>query len=158
MTDILTVETIKMNGSVSSKEEAIRAAGELLVKGGCVAPEYIDGMLAREKTMSTYVGNGVAIPHGQFDDLTLIQKTGISVLQLPEGVEWEEGELAYIVVGIAATSDEHVNILANLAEAVEEPETVQQMAKTDDPKVIMEHLNREPEEDDDDFDFDDDDW
>ncbi len=111
--------------------------------------------------MSTYVGNGVAIPHGQFDDLTLIQKTGISVLQLPQGVEWEDGEIAYLIVGIAATSDEHVNILANLAEAVEEPETVQAMAKTDDPNLIMEHLNREPEEDeddddDDDFDFDED--
>lgn len=157
MTDILTIKTIKMNSRVSSKEEAIRLAGELLVAGGCVTPEYIDGMLAREKTMSTYVGNGVAIPHGQFDDLSLIHKTGISVLQLPDGVEWEEGEMAYLIVGIAATSDEHVDILANLAEAVEEPETVQMMAKTDDPNVIMEHLNREPEEDDD-FDFDDDDW
>lgn len=109
--------------------------------------------------MSTYVGNGVAIPHGQFDDLSLINKTGISVLQLPEGVEWEEGETVYLVVGIAATSDEHVNILANLAEAVEEEETVQILAKTDDPNTILEQLNKPPEDDDDDDDFDDDeDW
>ncbi len=155
MTEILTVRTIKLHGKTANKEEAIRQAGELLVKEGFVTHKYIDGMLRREETMSTYVGNGVAIPHGQFDDLSLILKTGISVLQLPEGVEWEDGEMAYLIVGIAATSDEHVDILANLAEAVEDPETVKFLAKTDDPNVIAERLNRPPEVND--FD-DDDDW
>lgn len=156
MTEILTVDTIRLHGDAATKEEAIRQAGELLVAGGCVASAYVNGMLAREKTMSTYVGNGVAIPHGQFEDLSLIYKTGISVLQLPQGVEWEDGEIAYLIVGIAATSDEHVDILANLAEAVEEPETVQTLAKTDDANVILDHLNRPAEEDEDDD--EDDDW
>ena len=159
MTEILTVNTIRLQGSAATKEEAIRQAGELLVEGGCVAPEYVDGMLAREKTMSTYIGNGVAIPHGQFENLSMIHKTGISVLQLPNGVVWEDDEVAYLVVGIAATSDEHVNILSNLADAVEEEETVQQMATTEDPTLILDHLNRPPQDDDDDdYDDDDDDW
>jgi len=96
--------------------------------------------------MSTYVGNGVAIPHGQFDDLSLIYKTGICVLQLPEGVIWEDEEKVYLVVGIAATSDEHVNILANLAEVIEDEETAQLLARTDDPELVVSYLNRPPVE------------
>ena len=65
---ILSAETVQLNTPTTSKEEAIRKAGELLVKGGYVTTEYIDGMLAREQTMSTYLGNGVAIPHGQFEN------------------------------------------------------------------------------------------
>ena len=113
---------------------------------GCVAPAYIDGMLAREESMSTYVGNGVSIPHGQFDDLSLIYKTGISVLQVREGIVWEDDEKAFLIIGIAASSDEHINILANLAEAIEEPESADLLAQTDDPAVILEYLNKEPEE------------
>lgn len=145
--DILSANTIHLGASANDKQDAIRQAGRLLVSGGCVAEGYIEGMLAREETMSTYVGNGVAIPHGQFDNLSLIKRTGISVLQLRDGVEWEDGEKAYLVIGIAATSDEHINILANLAEAIEEEETAEMLAQTDDVNVILDYLNREPEED-----------
>lgn len=142
MTGILSEETIRLQAVAETKADAIRQAGELLVQAGCVQPAYIDGMLAREQTMSTYVGNGVAIPHGQFDDLALILRTGISVLQLPRGIEWEPGETAYLVVGIAATSDEHVDILANLAEVIDDPDTARLLAETGDPQVILQHLNR----------------
>ena len=74
-------------------------------------------MLAREQVLSTYLGSGIAIPHGELDDLKSIYHTGVSVLQLPDGVEWEPGERAYLVIGLAATSDEHVGMLANLASA-----------------------------------------
>jgi mannitol/fructose-specific phosphotransferase system IIA component len=145
MPDILTQQTICLQGQAESKQDAIRKAGELLVQGGCVDPKYIEGMLAREETMSTYVGNGFAIPHGLFDDLSLIFRTGISVLQLPTGVEWEEGEMAYMVVGIAATTDEHVDMLANLAEVIDDPDTAQLLITTTDPKVILQNLNRAPQ-------------
>ncbi|HPO57504.1 MAG TPA: PTS sugar transporter subunit IIA [Anaerolineaceae bacterium] len=146
MTDVLTLKTVRLNGTARDKEDAIRQAGALLVEGGYVAPGYIEGMLQREQSMSTYVGNGVAIPHGQFDDLSLIYKTGICVLQLPEGVIWEDEEKVYLVVGIAATSDEHVNILANLAEVIEDEETAQLLARTDDPELVVSYLNRPPVE------------
>jgi mannitol/fructose-specific phosphotransferase system IIA component len=139
---IVSLETIRLQGQASDKQEAIRQAGELLVRGGCVEPAYVNGMLAREQTMSTYLGNGVAIPHGQHEDLALVRRTGISVLQLPAGVEWEAGELAYLVIGIAATSDEHIGVLANLAEIVEDPAAAEQFARTTDPGSIMERLNR----------------
>src|SRR5690606_14569147 len=108
---VLEVDRIRLQATAVDKEDAIRQAGELLVRSGCVAEPYVQGMLAREQTMSTYLGNGVAIPHGEFDDRAYIHKTGISVLQLTEGIEWEEGELAYLIIGIAAQADEHVSVL-----------------------------------------------
>jgi len=137
----LTEETISLNASANSKEEATRMAGHLLVRGGYVDESYIDGMLAREKSMSTYIGNGVAIPHGQFDDLTLVHRTGISVLQIRDGVTWENEEKAYLIIGIASNSDDHINILANLAEAIEDPETAKLLAETSEISVVLDHLN-----------------
>ncbi len=139
---ILTEKRVLLNAHPQTKEEAIRLAGDLLVQDGCVAPEYIEGMLARERIMSTYLGNGVAIPHGQFDDREYIYCTGISVVQVPGGVEWEPGEKAYLVVGIAASKDEHVNVLANLADAVEDEAVVQELIRTTDPHMILRVLDR----------------
>jgi len=144
MVDILSLDTISLNAEAATKQDAIRQAGELLVKSGCVKPDYVKGMLAREETMSTYVGNGVSIPHGEFGDLELVIRTGISVLQLPKGVDWMDGEKAYLVVGIAATSDEHIQVLQNLAEVVEDPATAEMLAHTTDPQVILSHLNHSP--------------
>ena len=139
---IVSETTIQLSAQAHDKQDAIRQAGELLVQGGCVEPPYVLGMLAREQTMSTYLGNGVAIPHGQHEDLGLVLRTGISVLQIPSGVEWEPGELAYLVFGIAASGDEHVGVLANLAEIIEDPDQATRFAQTTDPIEIMERLNR----------------
>jgi mannitol PTS system EIIA component len=139
---IVSLETVRLQARAHDKLDAIRQAGELLIQGGCVEPPYVNGMLAREQTMSTYLGNGVSIPHGQHDDLALVRRTGISVLQIPDGVEWEPGEQAYLVIGIAATSNEHVGVLANLAEIIEDPAAAEQFARTTDPMLIIERLNR----------------
>ncbi len=142
MTDILSLETIQLKAAAGSKEDAIRMAGALLAKAGCVHPDYVQGMLGREKSMSTYVDNGVAIPHGLFGDLTLVYRTGISVLQLPAGVEWDEGVKVHLVVGIAAKGEEHIQVLANLAEVIEDSDTTELLAQTDDPQVILSYLNQ----------------
>jgi mannitol/fructose-specific phosphotransferase system IIA component len=141
MAEILSLSTVQMKAAAGSKEDAIRMAGTLLVNAGCVHPDYVKGMLEREKTMSTFAGNGVSIPHGQFTDLGLIYRTGISVLQLPDGVEWEDGEKVYLVVGIAAKGEEHVQVLANLANVLEDIDTARLLAQTDDPQVILGYLN-----------------
>jgi mannitol PTS system EIIA component len=138
---VLSIERIQLQASATDKQDAIRQSGELLVKSGCVSPAYIEGMLNREKTMSTYLGNGVAIPHGEYDNKEDIFKTGISVLQLPEGVEWEDDEKAHLIIGIAAKSDEHVSILANLAEVIEDEEMTEELIQTVDPKDILAALN-----------------
>jgi mannitol/fructose-specific phosphotransferase system IIA component len=145
---ILSLETVKLNVPTTDKESAIKLAGELLVKAGHVSPSYIEGMLGREETMSTYIGNGVAIPHGQFENKENIHSTGISVVQYPDGVVWDadEDETAYLVIGIAATADEHVGILANLAEAIEEEESAEELVRATDPMMIIERLTR-PQED-----------
>lgn len=146
---ILSKQTVQLNASTTTKEEAIRQAGELLVRGGHVSPSYINGMLAREQTMSTFIGNGVAIPHGTFDDKGNIHSTGISVVQYPNGVAWnsDEDEMAYLVIGIAAVADEHVGVLANLAEAIEDPDAAEQLIRATDPMVIIERLSRPQAED-----------
>jgi mannitol/fructose-specific phosphotransferase system IIA component len=143
---IVSIETVRLQVQVRDKQDAIRQAGELLVQDGCVAPAYVRGMLAREQTMSTYLGNGVAIPHGQHENLADVRRTSISVLQIPDGVEWEPGERAYLVIGIAANADEHVGVLANLAEVIEDPDAADQLARTTDPMLIIERLNRERED------------
>jgi mannitol/fructose-specific phosphotransferase system IIA component len=137
---ILSVDRIALQAQAADKAEAIRQAGQLLVKSGCVLPEYVDGMLAREETMSTSLGNGVAIPHGIYENRGHILQTGISVLQLAEGVDWDAGEKVYLVIGIAASSDEHVGVLSNLAEVVDDEIRLAELLKTTDPAVIVQYL------------------
>lgn len=140
---VLALERIRVQATAVDKIDAIRQAGQLLVDSGCVAPAYIDGMLDRESTMSTYLGNGVSIPHGTYDNRDHIFKTGISVLQLPGGVDWDEDERAFLIIGIAASSDEHVGVLASLAEVIEDEETTQQLITTADPAFILAQLSAE---------------
>ena len=144
---ILEKNRIRLQATAVNKEDAIRQAGALLVESGCVAAPYVEGMLAREATMSTYLGNGVSIPHGQYEDREHIQQTGISVLQVPVGVAWEDDddELAYLIIGIAANSDEHMTVLSNLAEAIEDPEMAEQLAQTNDIDLIMNCLKGVPD-------------
>lgn len=134
---ILSKDRISLQASAVDKLDAIRKAGELLVKSGCVLPEYVDGMLTRERSMSTSLGNGVAIPHGMDENRAHVLKTGISVLQLIEGVEWDEGEKVSLIIGIASSSDEHVGVLSNLAEVVDNDESLAELLGTDNPDVIL---------------------
>lgn len=138
---IVALNRIKLGATVTDKKDAIRQAGELLVTSGAVAPNYVNGMLAREETMSTYLGEGVAIPHGQYENREEIFETGISVLQVPAGVLWEEDdddeEKAYLIIGIAASEDEHIGVLSKLAEAIEEEEIVEKLRTTTDPEDVL---------------------
>lgn len=137
---ILSKERISLQASATDKHDAIRKTGELLVQSGCVLTEYIDGMLKREESMSTSLGNGVAIPHGVYENREHILKTGISVLQLAEPVQWDENDHVFLVIGIAAAGDEHVGVLSNLAEVIDNEENLAELLKTDDPDVIIKHL------------------
>ncbi len=137
---ILSKDRILLQAHAADKADAIRIAGELLVKTGCVLSPYIDGMLAREQSMSTSLGNGVAIPHGVYENRDHILQTGISVLQLLEGVDWGEGEKVYLIIGIAACGDEHVGVLANLANAIDDEANLTDLLRTQDPDVIVKHL------------------
>lgn len=140
---VLSLDRIRLQATAVDKQDAIRQAGDLLVQSGCVDPGYVSGMLAREASMSTYLGNGVAIPHGTYENKEQIRQTGISVLQLPDGVAWEDDEKAYLIIGIAASSDEHVGVLANLAEVIEDEALTETLIRTGDPNLILTHLGAE---------------
>jgi mannitol/fructose-specific phosphotransferase system IIA component len=137
---ILSKDRISLKTTALDKADAIRKAGELLVLSGCVLPEYVEGMLAREKSMSTSLGNGVAIPHGVYENRGHILKTGISVVQLRDGVDWDDGDKVTLIIGIAASSDEHVGVLSNLADVIDRPEALTELLETDDPDVIVKYL------------------
>ena len=145
---ILSKDRISLQASAADKADAIRKAGELLVTSGCVLPEYIDGMLAREQSMSTSLGNGVAIPHGIYENREHILQTGISVLQLTEGILWDEedeSQKVFLVIGIAASSDEHVGVLSNLADVIDDEANLAELLKTDDPEVVLKYLGEKEE-------------
>ncbi len=138
----LTPATVRLAAQARDKTEAIRIAGSLLVDSGNMQSGYIDSMLLREKVANTYLGNGIAIPHGLPKDRDLIVHTGISVTQFPDGVSWNQGETVYLVVAIAARSDEHIELLANLSDVLDDPETVQRLARTVRVEDIIERLTQ----------------
>jgi phosphoenolpyruvate-protein phosphotransferase len=131
---------IQLHARAASKLDAIQAVGNLLVSSGYIQPGYIDSMLAREKVANTYLGNGIAIPHGLPKDRDLIRQTGIAVLQLPQGVQWNPGESVQLVIGIAARSDEHIEILSNLTRVLGDAALIDQLSKTDDTHDIISQL------------------
>ncbi len=123
-------ENVRIAAHAMDKADAIHQAGAILVEGGYIHPGYIYSMMKREQVSATYLGNGIAIPHGLPQDRQLIQHTGLSVLQVPHGVEWSPGEVVYLVVAIAARSDEHIGILSKLTDVLEDEATVMRLART----------------------------
>ncbi|MCM1245231.1 MAG: PTS mannitol transporter subunit IICBA [Roseburia sp.] len=127
---------IRLNQSPVSKEEAIRAAGELLVKQGCVDESYVEAMLERERLTTTYMGMGLAIPHGTSEAKGSVKKTGIVLVQYPEGVDFGD-EKAQLVFGIAGIGDEHLDLLQKICEALEDEDVMEKMKTTDDVAWIL---------------------
>ncbi|MCL9660874.1 PTS mannitol transporter subunit IICBA [Paenibacillus hunanensis] len=134
-TGVLRKENIVLGLASEPKEEAIRRAGELLAASGYVKPDYVAAMHEREKVATTYIGNGVAIPHGVGEAKKQIQTSGIVVLQYPQGVDFEGGK-AYLVIGIAGAGGEHLQILTKIAETIEDESVVQHLAKVTDADEI----------------------
>ncbi|QLB15039.1 PTS fructose transporter subunit IIA [Mannheimia granulomatis] len=126
----LSAKNIRLNGSASNKEEVIRLVAAELVANGNVAEGYETGMLARETQTSTFLGNGIAIPHGTLDTRHLVKDTGVQIIQFPQGIEWGEGNIAYVVIGIAAKSDEHLTLLRQLTTVLSDESAAETLAKT----------------------------
>ena len=127
---------IRIAAKAASKEDAIRQAGQMLVAAGCVAPAYVESMLAREGVANTFLGSGVAIPHGMGADKGLVAQDGLVVLQLREGLEWNPGQIAHLVVGIAANSDSHISILRRLTRLLQNEEALAALISTDSAEQI----------------------
>lgn len=123
----LTVQDIHPGQQAANKEEAIRQVAAALVSAGNVADGYVAGMLAREQQTSTFLGNGIAIPHGTTDTRDQVLKTGVQVYQFPQGVTWGEGQTAYVAIGIAASSDEHLGLLRQLTHVLSDDAVAEQL-------------------------------
>lgn len=134
-----------------SKEEAIRYVGNLLVERGHVGQSYVDAMVEREDKVSTFLGNGVAMPHGTFESKEAIVRSGIVVAQFPDGVDWGVGT-AHIVIGLGAVGDDHVAILSHMAEILQDEDQAKELWDTTDQEFLYNVLTTIPDEDDDDDD------
>ncbi len=118
--ELLYAENVKVNCKADTKENVIRAVGQMLVDTGYVNPSYVDAMVKREESFSTFMGNELALPHGVEEAKKDVKASGIAVMVFPEGTDWS-GEQVKVVVGIAGVGEEHLQILSAIAEvALEE--------------------------------------
>jgi phosphocarrier protein FPr len=117
---LLTRELIRLAAAPESKSEAIAQAAQLLIAAGCVDEQFAASMERREAAANTFLGHGVAIPHGMVEDKAMVRRDGIAVLQVPGGIEWNPGQTAHLVVAIAAKSDNHITILRRLTRLIQD--------------------------------------
>ena len=142
---VMTADCVMLGLQPVSKEDAIRAAGRLLVEQGCVDEQYIDAMLEREKLVTTYMGMGIAIPHGTTEQKARVKKSGIVMLQYPEGVDFGD-EKAQLIFGIAGVGDEHLDLLSNICTALEDETVLNNLKTTGDVSYVLKCLEFHDEE------------
>ncbi len=140
----LGAENIFLGRTASHKEEAIRFAGEQLVKGGYVQPEYVQAMLDREKLTPTYLGESIAVPHGTVEAKDRVLKTGVVFCQYPAGVRFgeEEDDIARLVIGIAARNNEHIQVITSLTNALDDETVIERLANTTCVEEVLALLNK----------------
>lgn len=136
MTQLFNPENIFMNLSVNSQEEAIEKAGKALVEDGAVTEQYITSMKEREQIVTTYMGNFLAIPHGTDEAKNEVLKSGLVLLHIPEGVDWDGNE-AKVIVGIAGKDGEHLDILSQIAITFSEEENVEKVINAQTKEEIL---------------------
>jgi len=137
MSEILTPKTVELGARLSSRDEAIWRAGALLVANGNVDERYIESMFEREESVSTYMGNAVAIPHGTNDSKQWVTRSGLSIITVPEGVEYGDGDVAKLVIGIAGKGDEHLEILSKISLVVSEEENVEKIVNAETKEELL---------------------
>ncbi len=133
---------IILNQPSVHKDEAIKRCGELLCKAGYTSAEYTEGMLKRDRSFSTGIGNLIAIPHGEKEYGKYINKTGLCVITYPDGIDWNGTEVK-LVIGIAALGEEHLEILENIVDVLEEEEDVIALVEAADTDKIIKMFSGE---------------
>ncbi|MEH8028164.1 fused PTS fructose transporter subunit IIA/HPr protein [Gallibacterium anatis] len=132
---------IHLAAQADDKQQAITAVAQAFVEKGLVEEGYLQGMLAREQQTSTFLGNGIAIPHGTLDTRHLVKQTGVQIFQFPNGVKWSDDNIAYLIIGIAAKSDEHLAILRQLTHLLSDEDIAEKLAKTTDAQEFIALFN-----------------
>lgn len=134
---ILANENILLNVSLNNKEEAIRFTGKVLVDNGYVTDSYIDKMLVREEMSTTFMGNFVAIPHGTDDAKSEVLHSGLSFVQVPEGVDFGGGNVAKLLIGIAGKNNEHLEILSQIAIVCSDEDNIEKLVNASSREEIL---------------------
>lgn len=142
--ELLQPEAIRLECSAVDRDDAIRQCGEVLVATGAVDPAYVDTMLARERSVSTYVGEGVAIPHGTLAGKDSVHSDALAVLRFPQGVDWGGDQPVRVCVAIAARGDGHVEILSELAQILLDPDQAAALRSATDPETVLRLLCGNP--------------
>jgi PTS system mannitol-specific IIA component len=140
MSDILTLSQIKVPGEAGSKDDAIREAGQLLVDAGAVTPAYVDAMFEREKSVSTYMGNYLAIPHGTNEAKDSIHQSALSVVRYDSPIDWDGKEVLF-AVGIAGVNNEHLDILGKIAVIFSDSDEVDRLVAAGSAEEVHAILN-----------------
>lgn len=144
MADLLSHDAVRLDASASSIEDAIRYTGGVLVETGAVDADYVEAMLERERSVSTYMGEGFAIPHGTVESKGSVMRDALSFVRFAGGVDWN-GHEVHIAIGIAATGDNHVGILSQLARILVDPDSARQLREATDAHTVITLLTPEPE-------------
>lgn len=142
--DVLLKRNIRVRCTPCTSDEAILRTGRDLVESGYVEEGYLEGMLERDHSLSVFMGNKIALPHGEYDYKRFIKKSGIVVHVYPEPIDWH-GEPVQLVIGLAGIGEDHVHILANVATVFGEEEEVDKVVKHQDVDVIYDLLTQEEE-------------
>jgi len=111
---VLELDRVSVDGRATTRDEAIREVGASLVAAGAVDASYVDAMFDRENTVSTYMGNYLAIPHGTNDAKDAIHSSALSIVRYPAPIDWDGNEVRF-VIGIAGLNNEHLDILSKIA-------------------------------------------
>lgn len=135
MTNLIPTENILINQAIADRDSAIEAAGSKLVEAGAVTQDYIQAMKEREAIVSTYMGNFLAIPHGTDEAKSAVLKSGIVLIQAPEGIDWDGNEVK-VVVGIAGKDGEHLDLLSQIAIVFSEEENVERVINAQSAEEI----------------------
>lgn len=135
--EILQADNIHLSKGFNTKEEAIRYTGTILVEEGYVRENYIGKMLEREEITSTYMGNYIAIPHGTDDSKSEVLATGISIVTVPDGIEFGDGNIVKVLIGIAGKGDEHLEVLSNIAIVCSEESNVEKLVEATTKEEII---------------------
>lgn len=144
-TDVLAADAVLVGEVADDQVAAIDKVGALLVDQGLATQDYVVAMHAREAVISTYLGNGIALPHGL--DASAVLRTGLAVIQFPAGVPWGD-DSARLVIGLAAMSDEHIGIMSRLASILDDADLCERLGRSIDPAEIHAALTAPLPEDD----------
>ncbi|MFK3984381.1 PTS sugar transporter subunit IIA [Micromonospora sp. NPDC050397] len=146
LADLLDPRALRLHETAADRDDAIRRCGDLLVEIGAADPAYVETMLARERSVPTYIGEGVAIPHGTLGGKDLVHRDALAVLRFPTPVDWD-GQPVTVCVAIAARGDGHVEILARLADILLDPDQARELREATHPDDVLRLFTAAAQED-----------